>query len=93
MLYFLSRKAGIRYKGDERILGDSEFVERVLKADEERLERRYALQAKRYDFDAVIVQVAKHWTWILALFYVVARILRRSKPEVCFATGPIGNCE
>ncbi len=53
------RKAGIRYKGDERILGDGEFVERLLKAHEERLERRYALQAKGYDFDTVVAQVAK----------------------------------
>jgi hypothetical protein len=32
------RKAGIRVKGDERILGDSGFVENVLKSAEEALE-------------------------------------------------------
>ena len=32
------RKAGIRVKWDERILGDSDFVESVLKSDEEALE-------------------------------------------------------
>jgi REP element-mobilizing transposase RayT len=52
------RKAGIRFKGDERILGDSEFVERVLKAAEDRLERRYSLEAKGYDFDRVVARVA-----------------------------------
>jgi len=31
------RKAGIRIKGDERILGDSGFVENVLKSAEEAL--------------------------------------------------------
>ena len=32
--------AGIQYKGDERILGDGEFVEQVLKAADEQLEQR-----------------------------------------------------
>jgi putative transposase len=53
------RKSGIRFKGDERILGDSEFVEQVLEAAEERWERRYALQAKGYDFNKVVARVAE----------------------------------
>lgn len=40
------RKRGIRLKGDERILGDSEFVESVLSESNERLERKYHLQAQ-----------------------------------------------
>jgi chromosomal replication initiation ATPase DnaA len=67
------RRAGIRYKGDERILGDSEFVERVLKAHEERLERRYNFQAKGYDFDTVVAQVAR------ALDMDVGTVLGRGK--------------
>ena len=47
------RKAGIRVKGDERILGDSDFVENVLKSAEEGLEQKYDLKAKGYDFDRV----------------------------------------
>ena len=45
------RKAGIRVKGDERILGDSDFVENVLKAAEEEFEQKYELRAKGYDFN------------------------------------------
>ena len=37
------RKAGIRVKGDERILGDSDFVEDVLKAAGESFEPKYEL--------------------------------------------------
>ncbi len=44
-------KAGIRVKGDERILGDSDFVENVLKSAEEALEEKYELNARGYDFD------------------------------------------
>ena len=44
-------------KGDERILGDSDFVESVLLEQNERLERRYALQSQGYDFQAVIRRV------------------------------------
>ena len=53
------RRAGIRYKGDERILGDGEFVEHVLKAADEQLEQRYALKAEGYDFKAVVSRVAE----------------------------------
>jgi hypothetical protein len=44
-------KAGIRVKGDERILGDSDFVENVLKSAKEALEEKYELKARGYNFD------------------------------------------
>ena len=53
------RRAGIRYKGNERILGDGDFVEQVLKAADEKLERRYALEANGYDFNTVVSKVAE----------------------------------
>ncbi len=53
------RKAGIRVKGDERILGDSDFVENVLKSAEEALEEKYELKARGYDFDWAICRVAE----------------------------------
>lgn len=52
------RKSGIRLKGDERILGDSEFVESVLNECDERLERKYLLQTRGYDFATVVERVA-----------------------------------
>jgi putative transposase len=53
------RRIGIRFKCDERILGDNEFVEQVLREAEDRLERRYALEAKGYDFEQVVERVAQ----------------------------------
>jgi len=53
------RKAGIRVKGDERILGDSDFVENVLKSAEEKFEQKYELKAKGYDFNRLILRVAE----------------------------------
>jgi REP element-mobilizing transposase RayT len=52
-------KAGIRVKGDERILGDSDFVENVLRSAEEELEQKYDLQARGYDFNRVAQRVAE----------------------------------
>jgi len=52
-------KLGIHLKGDERILGSSDFVESVLERQDERFERRYQLQAQGYDFDKVVDRVAK----------------------------------
>ena len=44
-------------KGDERILGDSDFVESVLAKQREYLERRYAVQAQGVDFKSVVTRV------------------------------------
>ena len=53
------RKTGIRLKGDERILGDSDFVEKVLQGAKEKFERRYQLKAKGYDFNHVLSFVSE----------------------------------
>jgi hypothetical protein len=49
----------VRVKGDERILGDSGFVEAVLREADEQLERRYRLQAEGFDLDRVVERVAQ----------------------------------
>ena len=53
------RKQGIHVKSDERILGDSDFVESVLKEGEEHFDRRYRLLSQGYDFDKVVIIVAE----------------------------------
>lgn len=53
------RKNAIRVKGDERILGDSDFVEKVLKFAEEEFEQKYDLKARGYDFERVAERVAE----------------------------------
>jgi len=53
------RKVGVRLKGDERILGSSEFVLKVLKKSEERLNKKYELKTDKYDFEYVIKRVAR----------------------------------
>ncbi len=53
------RKAGIRLKGDERILGDSDFVEKVLKSAQESLEEKYGLKSRGYDFDKAVERVSE----------------------------------
>ena len=52
------RRAQIFQKGDERILGDGDFVEKVLQEAQERLNRKYALAAEGYDFDKAVRRVA-----------------------------------
>jgi len=51
-------KARVHLKGDERILGDSDFVGEVLARQKERFERRYGLKAQGYDIDRVVQRVA-----------------------------------
>ena len=47
-----------RIKGDERILGDGNFVQAVLENCKQELERRYRFQAQGCDFDWLVGQVA-----------------------------------
>ena len=53
------RGEAVRLKGDERILGDSDFVDAVLKAADEQLERRYRLKAEGFNLDQVAGRVAE----------------------------------
>ena len=53
------RKGFERIKGDERILGDGPFVEAVLKAAQENLERKYRLEAEGRDFKWLMGRVAR----------------------------------
>ena len=52
------RKTELRVKGDERILGDSDFVLNVLEFCEEQLERRYKVQAEGFDLDQIAQKAA-----------------------------------
>ena len=46
-----------RMKGDERILGDGDFVMNILSEADERLDRRYELKSLGYDLDKVAQRV------------------------------------
>ena len=52
------RKKDIRLKGDERILGDTDFVLAVLEESEESLERRYELETQGVNLDDVARRAA-----------------------------------
>ncbi len=53
------RGAGQKLCGDERILGDAEFVEQVLKSAEERIGRRSRLEALGFTFERLAGRVAE----------------------------------
>ena len=48
----------IHLKGDERILGESDFVLEVLKEQNERMERRFRMREQGYDIEKVIERVS-----------------------------------
>jgi len=52
------RKAKIHQKSDERILGDGEFVGRILAKSKESFERQYILKAQGVDVDYIVERVA-----------------------------------
>jgi hypothetical protein len=55
----LLRETGDYQKGDERILGDGQFVEEVLAKAEERFKEKYSLKARGYNLDRLINRVAE----------------------------------
>jgi hypothetical protein len=55
------RDVGVRVKGDERLLGSSNFVERVLKQSNEYLEEKYRLQVGVTSLQALIDKVAHNY--------------------------------
>jgi REP element-mobilizing transposase RayT len=73
-------------KGDERILGESDFVETVLKKQNERLERRYRLQALGYDFEKTVARVSQLFDLKPQELLGVARNRLRAKARsvLCF---------
>lgn len=52
------RRMNVHYKSDERILGDSDFVDTVLQDAAEKMERKYCLKAKGYDFNTLVERVS-----------------------------------
>ena len=52
-------RTNVHLKSDERILGDSDFVEEVLKKAKEQLDRQYQLKATGFDIEQVAERVAE----------------------------------
>jgi putative transposase len=53
------REEKVYQRNDERILGDGDFVDRVLAAAEEDMERRYVLRARGIDLNSVAARVSE----------------------------------
>ena len=53
------KKEKVHVKSDERVLGDGDFVEKILSRSRKRYERQYALKASGIDFDNVAARVAE----------------------------------
>ena len=53
------RRRKVYMKGDERILGDSDFIQSALQSCQDKYEEKYLLKAKGYDFDTVVARVAE----------------------------------
>ncbi len=56
------RQAKIHFKSDKRILGDSDFVDKVLKTADEAPERKYQLKTQGYDLNALAGRVAESYS-------------------------------
>ena len=51
------RRTKVHFKSDERVLGDSDFVETVLHNASETITRKYRLKAAGYSFESIVAKV------------------------------------
>jgi len=77
-------KGESRLKGDERILGDSQFVLDTLQAVEERFERKYELKARGYDLIALGEFVGEIFGMEPGEIYSPGKYKRLIKPRSVF---------
>jgi hypothetical protein len=54
----MMRKLNVHLKGDERILGDSDFVEAILRRAGEDLDLKYRFRARGFDWQCVVEKAA-----------------------------------
>ena len=73
-----------RVKGDERILGDSQFVLDTLQEAEERFERKYELKSRGYDLVAVERLVEEIFGMSPGEIYSPGKYKRLIKPRSVF---------
>lgn len=85
------RKAKVFHNSDERILGDSDFVDKVLGEAEEQLERKYAFHARRVGLNKLGQVVAELMGIDRKLFLHRAKSEGECKQEVFCATGRCEN--
>jgi putative transposase len=52
-------KRGVHIMSDERILGDSDFVDSIISQSDEHYERRYKLRRQGYDLDRIALRVSE----------------------------------
>jgi len=77
-------KSERRLKGDERILGDSQFVLDTLQVADEKFERKYELKALGYDIDAVGERVGEIFNIDPSEIYSPGKYKRIIKPRSVF---------
>ena len=80
-------RQGIRIKGDERILGSSDFVMQVLKGANERLKQITALESMGIDIETILGKVASQYGINVECLKSGVRIrsIVKARSVVCYA--------
>ena len=84
---FISMRQTKNYqKGDERILGDGDFVEQTLRASNEAMERKSALRAQGFDLDKIAMRVADLLEMDIAEVWASGRyhLIVRARSLLCY---------
>jgi len=77
-------RAGIRMKGDERILGSSMFVQEVLERADEELEQRTRLRSRGIDLETLLSRVTCYYGLDLSIFETGSKRTAVAKARAVF---------
>ncbi len=73
-----------RIKGDQRILGGSEFVQQILEQADEKFERAYELQSRNIDLQTIAVKAAGIFKIDPTEIFIKSRIKRRADARALY---------
>jgi REP element-mobilizing transposase RayT len=82
-------KKGVRVKGDERILGSSSFVERVLKQAEERMEQKAQFVRNGIGIDQILKRVSEYYGFDASDLLSASRNRRISEARALVCYGAV----
>ena len=71
-------------KSDERILGESDFVDEILSHASENFERKYELKQLGYDLDRIALRVAEIFSLVANDIFLKGKQQKRVKPRSLF---------
>jgi hypothetical protein len=85
------RRMGVHFKSDERVVGDSDFVDEAVTPAGEKLDRKYRLQSEGYGFEDLVSRVCKMYEVSRRYLLSWSKQRKRALARACLPTDRSGD--